>query len=85
MLASDVIGLFSALLLGEPGVRDQIYRFRQARATSKGKGRKLFPLYRDVAAAWRERRDSYSGVDALCTAGGGALLVVTFVVKIAGA
>jgi hypothetical protein len=84
MLVSDVVGLFSALLLGEPGFRDQVYRYRQASAASKGKGRKLLPLYDDVAAAWKERRDSYSRFDALCTAGGGLLLMLVFIMKLAG-
>jgi hypothetical protein len=84
VLASDGIGALSAVLLGVPGFKDQIYRFRQARATSEGKGHKLLPLYRDIADAWAEKRDAYSGFDALCTAGGGLLLVVTFIMKMAG-
>jgi len=83
MLVSDGIGLAAAVLLAEPGVRDQIYRYQEARQRKGAEASKFEVLKTALADTWKAKRDSYTSLDALCTLVGALLLIVTFLLKLA--
>jgi hypothetical protein len=82
MLLSDGVGLVAALLLAKPAVYDQAYRLQQARQTRRARGSPVSSLRLQLAQVWKEKREGYDGFDALCTAAGTLLLLLTFFLKL---
>lgn len=84
MLLSDIFGTIGSLCLAVPPLKDQFYRLQEARQKQAAQRSPAPPLRRMLAAAWRNRRDIYSGWDSLWLIGGAAALALTFVLKLAG-
>lgn len=85
MLASDFIGFIGSAFLLAPPLEDQWGRLREARSAKRAEGSTKFRhLWTVAAAAWKTRRDAFSGWQLLCHLIGVVALLVTFFLKMVG-
>lgn len=79
---SDFLGMVAGALLAIPPFKDQYYRYREYRERTRER-RAPWPELRSLLAElWSDERQSYSGWDTLCLAGGALALLMSFVVRL---